>query len=270
MQFEEARSAANRDRFKPGALDQNIFRGEGNFRVGAAHDAAEPDGARAVAVGDDANARGKYAFDLIERFDFLVGPAGGNHVGGGLCRANNDAVIADFVVVVRVERLAEFEHYVVRDVDDVVDAGDAGRFETFAEPGRRGLDFYAANYPGGEAAAEFRDLNFDLDCVAGPRRAFCGFRQQGFQRQFVDCGDFAGDAVVAQTIGAIGGDLGVDHCTVRAFFDAADVGAGEREARGEFVGGRGYVDEIFQPVVDDLHAGFLSAAFPVPFLKIDC
>ena len=52
-----------------------------------------------------------------------------------------------------------------------------------------------------------------------------------FERQFVNSADFARDAVMAQAIGAIGSDFGVDHGAVRAIFDSADVCSGEREAR---------------------------------------
>lgn len=38
-------------------------------------------------------------------------------------------MIADFVVVIGVERMTELEHYVVGDVDGVADAGDATGFE---------------------------------------------------------------------------------------------------------------------------------------------
>ena len=80
--------------------------------------------------------------------------------------ADDDAMIAHLVVVESVQRMAELEHHVVGDVDDVVDAGDAAGFEAVAQPWRRGLNFHAANHARGEAAAKFRRLNFD----AAPRR----------------------------------------------------------------------------------------------------
>ena len=43
-------------------------------------------------------------------------------------------MITDQIVVECVERVAEFEHHVVGNVDDVVDAGDAGGFEAIFEP----------------------------------------------------------------------------------------------------------------------------------------
>jgi len=57
-----------------------------------------------------------------------------------------------------------------------------------------------------------------------------------FQGDVEDGADFAGDAVVPEAIGPIGRNFRVDYGAVRAIFDAADVRAGERQARGEFVG----------------------------------
>ena len=64
----------------------------------------------------------------------------------------------------------------------------------------------------------------------------------------------ASDAVVAEAIGAVGTDFGVDHRAMRTVFDAGDICAGECEARGEILRRGGQVDEVFQPVVNNLHA----------------
>ncbi len=167
-------------------------------------------------------------------------------------------MIADFVVVVSVKRVAELEHDVIRDVDDIADAGDAAGFEAVFQPLRRWLDFCAANDARGEAAAKFGRLDFDFYGFGCFCCAFGGLRSDGFERKFVDGAKFARDAVVAQAIGAVRTDFGVDDGAVRAVFDAADVGAGKSEARGDIARRSGDVDEFFQPVVDDLHARFQS------------
>src|ERR1700687_732032 len=222
VKFQEARGAANSDGIEPGALDQNVFRGEGDFRFGAAHDAADAHGAGAIAITDHADARGEHALDAVEGANFFT----------WLGEADDDAVIADFVVVESVEGVAEFEHHVVGGIDDIVDAGDAGGFEAVFEPLRRGLNFRAANHAGGEAAAKLGRLDLDAGSVAN----FCGgtflrLRRNGLQRELVNGADFASDAVVAEAVGAIRRNLSVDDRTVRAIFDAADVGARESEAR---------------------------------------
>src|SRR5437660_10496956 len=79
-----------------------------------------------------------------------------------------------------------------------------------------------------------------------------------FQRELVNSSDFAGDAVVAQAIRAIGTDFSVDDSPVGAGFDAGNVRSRERETRGKLLRRRGQVDEVFQPVVNNLHLFVLS------------
>ena len=69
--LQSARGAANGDRLEPGALNQNIFGGERDFGFGAAHDAADADDARAIAIADHADAGIDVALDAVERFDFF-------------------------------------------------------------------------------------------------------------------------------------------------------------------------------------------------------
>ena len=226
VKFEDSRGFANSDWFEPGTFDKDIFCREGDFGVGAAHDAADADGARAIAVEDDRHGGIEGALEAVERADFFA----------GLCAADADAMVADFVVVVGVKRVAKFEHDVVGDIDGVADAGDAGGFEAVFQPFRGRLDFYAANDAGGEAAAKFGRLDFDFCSVGGFCGAFRGLCNEGLEREFVDGAEFTGDSIVAKAIGTIGADFGVDDGAVRAVFHAADVGAGKGEARGD-VGG---------------------------------
>src|SRR5258708_11303710 len=256
VQFQKARGAANRNRFDPGAFDQHIFRGERNFRFRAAHDSADAHGARAVAIGNHANVRIKRSLDPVEGAHLFRSRLTGGVAGLGA--ADDDFVVANFVVIERVQRVAEVEHHVIRNIDDVADAGDAGSFEAVFQPfwGRLNLD--VSNDTGGEAPAEFRGLNFDFYGVAGFRRTFGRLGRDMLQRQLVYRGDFAGDSVVAETIGAIRTDFRFDHRAMRAVFHAADIRAGKREARGELLRRRGHVDEIFQPVIYNLHALVLA------------
>src|SRR6266481_7919883 len=128
--------------------------------LGAAHDAADANGAGAVTIADHADAGVEGTLDAVEGPDFF----------GWLGAADHNAMVTHFVVVEGVDRMSEFEHHVIAHVDDVVDAGYAGSFEAVLEPFRRGLNFHAANYTSGEAAAELGRLNLDAHRVAG----FCG------------------------------------------------------------------------------------------------
>src|SRR5438270_13592982 len=58
---------------------------------------------------------------------------------------------------------------------------------------------------------------------------------------------------MAKAIRPIRTDFCVKDRAVRAAFKAADVRAGKREVRSKFLGWRRHVNEILQPVVDDLH-----------------
>src|SRR6476646_10574123 len=152
MQFQDARATAAGDGIKPRALDEHIFGRERNLGVGAAHNSANTLGTRTVAVGNHAHAGIERAFDAVERFDFF----------SGLRFPGDEFVVADLVVVVGVNRLAQFKHHVVRNIDDVADTGDAARFEPLAEPWWRRLNLHATNDARGEAPAEFGRLNLDL------------------------------------------------------------------------------------------------------------
>src|SRR6266567_335030 len=162
MQFQKTGRAANGDWFEPGALNQDIFRGKRNLRFRSAHDSANADGSRAVTIGDHADVRIKLALDAIECFHFFV----------LLGAADDNFVITDFVVIEGVKSVAELEHNVIGNIDDVADAGNAGSFEAVFEPFGGRLDFHVANDASGEAAAEVRGLNRHSYGVSGFGRAF--------------------------------------------------------------------------------------------------
>ena len=110
-------------------------------------------------------------------------------------------------------RLAQFEHDVIGGVHDVVDGGLPERFEAPPQPVGRGLHFHAAQDARRVAAAQFGA--FDLHARGALRRARplstqlrrrCGAQTAALERRH-----FARHAVVAQAIGAIDGELGVEQ-----------------------------------------------------------
>ena len=168
--------------------------------------------------------------------------------------ADNDLVVAHLVVVERVQGVAQFEHDVVRNVNDVADACNAGGFEPVLQPFWRRLDLDVSNDARGEAAAKLRCLNFDANGFARfGAGTFLRPRRSEDQGLFVDGGDFAADSQVTEAIGAIRTDFGFNNGAVGAVFQAADVRAGKREPRRELLRRGGDVHEIFQPVVYNLH-----------------
>ena len=157
----------------------------GDFALEAADDAGECDGA--VFVGDHKHVVRKRARDVVERrelFFFVPAP-------------DDDVMPGEAIVVERVEGLAELEHDVVRDIDDVVDRPLAERDQALLHPFWRGADpdpFYGGRQV---AAAEIRRFDLDrctsLDCrttrfvverwfahgLAGQRCNFTGDTEDG-------------------------------------------------------------------------------------------
>ena len=124
-------------------------------------------------------------------------------------RAARDEPAVKQVEVVRVERTAEREHHVVRDVDDVRDRTDAGMPQTRLQPRRRLADLDVAEEAADEAEAACGILDPDPDrLVAVPRRIGPGHRPQLAVQQRRD---LTRDTVDREEIGAIPGRLEVEH-----------------------------------------------------------
>ena len=115
-------SAANGNRIEPGALDQNVARAETDFGFGSAHHAADAHGARGIRY--HARLFRQRAFGAIKRADFF----------SGLGAAHHDAVFLQFIEIEGVQRVAQFEHHVIRDVHDVIDGFFADRFQALPQP----------------------------------------------------------------------------------------------------------------------------------------
>ena len=86
-----------------------------------------------VAVADQQHLGVEFAVDAVERDELFA----------GLRAADDDALAAHGIVVEGVQRLAGFEHHVVRDVDDVVDRPHAQTDESLLHPRRGRTNGYA-------------------------------------------------------------------------------------------------------------------------------
>ncbi len=76
---------------------------------------------------------------------------------------DDDFFAGDLVIVEHVERLADFEHHEVADIDHVIDTAHAARFHFLLQPVRGGADFDAGHSSAGVAGAlPFVD-ELDLD-----------------------------------------------------------------------------------------------------------
>src|SRR5208282_62834 len=243
VKFQEASGAANRDGIKPGAFDQHVFRGKGDFRFRSAHHATA-DGSRAITIANQRHVWLQLTFDAIQRDHFFAGPGA----------PDNNSVVAHFVVVERVNGIAEFQHHVIGDVDDVADAGGACGSEAVFQPGRRRLNLDVANHPCGVTAAELRRIDLNGNRVARFVSRLGELWRKRLQRQAVDRGNFPRNAEYAKAIRPVGSDLSVNYSAVRTVFDARDVGAGKRQARSNLFRWSAHVHKLFQPVVSNFHA----------------
>ncbi len=144
---------ADGEGIEAGGFEEDVGGGIGDFGVSAAHDAGEGDGASGV--GDDEHAGAEEAFAAVDAGDFF----------GGAGFADDDFVAGELVEVEGVEGLAEFEHDVVGDIDDIVDGAQTDGFEAFDHPVGAFGDFDVAENAGGVEGAEI--LRFDLDGGGG-------------------------------------------------------------------------------------------------------
>src|SRR5438105_50200 len=104
-------------------------------------------------------------------------------------------------MVVGVERLSELEHYVVRDVDDVVDGSHAGGDKTRLHPGGRRADLDAAQQRRGEPRARAVIFDAHVETLRRPRRKpVDGWLTEA---RAEEGRDLAGDADDPEAIGAI-------------------------------------------------------------------
>ena len=98
-------------------FDDDVGRGGRDLGRRAAHDPGDPQGPGGI--GDEQGLRLELALDVVERL----------HALALACEADDDPAVVDGGRVEHVDRLAELQHHVVADVDDVADRPLAGRHE---------------------------------------------------------------------------------------------------------------------------------------------
>ena len=154
------------DRLEVRRLEQDVLRRGRDLGLLAAHDPGEPDGT--LAVGDHKILGVQRPLDALERAQRF-----------SRSRPARDETALDEVEVVGVERTAEGEHHVVRDVDDVRDRPHARAAEPPLQPERRLTDGDVAKRPPDESEAGLWVVDRNLDrFVAVALRILTGHRQQ--------------------------------------------------------------------------------------------
>ena len=167
--------------------------------------------------------------------------------------------------------MTELEHHVVRCVHDIVDRRLPQRFETLPHPVGRGSNFHAAQHARRIAAAQFRRLNLNMRCRRGIFRNFARVSFHRLERLAIQRGSLARDAVVAQAIGAVRGQLGVKQRACRGLLQRLHRCAGKRKPRAQILRRRLHVDELFNPVVKNFHRYCFAPRYPTACVRArDC
>ena len=208
---------ADAHRIEDRGLDDDVRRGVGDLGTSSAHDPGDADGA--VRVGDEERVGRQLAIDVIERLEPL--PLAGE--------SDDDLAPADRGGVERVDGLAELEHDVVADVDDVADRALAGREEAHLDLVRRRPDADARDMPADEPRAQVRVLDGDGQALRDRVAGLLGVGLREAHGGAGDRRDLAGDADEAQDVAPIGLDVDVeDGVAVQV-----DEGQAERRIRGQ-------------------------------------
>ncbi len=128
--------------------------------------------------------------------------------------ADDDLGAGEFLRVEGVHGLAVFEHHIVADIDDVVDRTQADGGEAALDPLGRGADLHAGDDRGGVERAIVRAGDAHAREQIGARLGGDLGGREGNLRVaellLEPCGEFAGDAEVAEGVGAVGRNLDVE------------------------------------------------------------
>ncbi len=254
LRFEaEARAGeADRRRREVRRFEHDRLRRAGHLGRGAAHDAGQR--LRHRGVRNHQHLRQQLALLAVEgRYLLVLARVADAQLGTGQLR-----------VVERVQRLAGFDHHVVRDVDDVADAADADGGEPAGEPGGRGAD---GDVREGRDVARAGGTVLDGDAQIardggiGRRRE----RHDGITERRVEPDrDLAREADHAEAVGPVGGDLEIDHRVGRAAVLGGDVfhgrhfEAGHVEGMGQLGDRRLDGHQFAKPGDEDLQSGNCS------------
>src|SRR5699024_10744424 len=218
-QFVATGSAGNRDRVEVSGLDDDFGRLVVDLDVGAAHDSGQADDlstlarSTSTAVGDEQILGIERALDIVESRELLP-----------RTRTADDDLVTEQRSVVGVQRLAEFEHDVVRDIHGQADRTHSRLLQATLHP-ERGLRGWVQ--AGDLECGELVTASHLVDGVVilnRHREAIVGGRVGGSLLGGSDIGEllplhlrvFTGDAAHRQLVAAVGGDVDVEGHLIEA------------------------------------------------------
>ena len=181
----------DRERLEVRRFEQDVRRPLADLGLLSAHDPGESD--RPLGVGDEQIVRLEIPLDSVQRSQLLA-----------LVRAaDDDLAAANRVVVEGVQGVAERQHHVIGDVDDVRDRAHPGREQARFQPERRRTDPDVAEEPADVAGTGLEVLDLDLDVAV---RDVSGVRPRPWpQRHRLERRGLAGDAVDGEQVGPVPG-----------------------------------------------------------------
>ena len=187
---------------KLGALEEQLGGAVFDLAVQAAHNAGQGNGLGTIA--DDQVIGGQLEVLLVQGGDLLT----------ILGAADDDLAAFQRVHIEGVHRLADLQHDVVGDVNDVGDAAQAAQGQLALHPARRGAGGDVADIVADVARAEVRGLDGDGQTVVGGvgDGIVGGGHLEGLAQHG---GNFAGDAEDALAIGTVGGDGDVKNVIIQ-------------------------------------------------------
>src|SRR5438552_9182460 len=190
MQAELRRRAADPPWLKRRALERDGRRVLADLGILAAENSGHAQ--RMLGVGDHERSLRKHAVDAIERPQRFPAPR----------LARDEHAAPQLALVVRVQGLAELEHDVVGDVDDVVDRTHAGPDEAGLHPFGRWADANAREQRRRETRTGMVVLDADVELLrrAGPEPLERRLPETRAEQR----GDLARDALDAEAVRAIG------------------------------------------------------------------
>ena len=192
-------TASNRRLLEVGRFEQHGRGGVGDFRVGAAHDAGQRDGA--LCVGDHQVLGLQFKLRSVQEFESL----------SRLRPAHDDPMLAQHLVVEGVQRLTPLDHDVVGHVDDVVDRAHSGRDQRFLHPLWGGANSDAVDHDGGVPRTAFGVLDRHTRAIGDRRVRFCVAHWRLGGDAAVQRRNLTSDPQNREVIGTIRRRLDVEH-----------------------------------------------------------
>ena len=213
-----------------GALDENIARGFPHGGLAAAHDASQGQGA--TVIGNNQGIRLKGDLLIVQQAQFLA-----------LAAVPDANPALEPVGIKGMQWLTQFQQDVIRDIDNHIQRAHTGPTQAFLHPQRSGsVPVDPANQLTQIARAVLGGVDTDRQSVL----MFGGRRRTARQAQGypVQQGDLAGNALDAQTIRPIRGEINLDQRIVELQI-VAHIGPDRRILRQLHQAGGIFIDAEF-------------------------